>query len=507
MHARLTITALATALALAACQPAGDATPKGATDDGATHHLGQIAFKPCVLKGDGGLSVEGQCGHLDVAEDPARPQGRRITLNIARLPATGKGNAMPDPVFFIAGGPGQSATQLAPVVANALREVRKQRDLILVDQRGTGGSNPLDCKDAQGKPLEMDDTRTPSTADIAAFAQRCLASLEGRADPRFYTTTHAIADLEAVRAAMGADKINVMGASYGTRVAQQYAARHADHTRSIVIDGVAPNPLVVGAEFARTLQRALQLQQAQCAGQPQCKQRFGGDLVARLGALKAKLNATPVEVAYRDPTTNEAKRDMLTGDTVSGLAQGMSYMPQIAAMLPLLVNEAEQGRYEPLMAVAQAWTGQVSGLMNRGMQWSVVCAEDAPRYRPDPADATTVFGGEMGGLFFAACSVWPKGDVPKDFHAPFRSSLPTLLLSGELDPVTPPAYADEVAKGLGNARHLVLRGQGHGTMGTGCVPKLLGQFIETTDAKALDAKCLDSLTYTPPFTSFNGWEP
>lgn len=507
MYARLTLTALAAGLLLAGCQPANDPAAT-ATAESATHHLGKVALKPCVLGGDNGMpTVEAQCGHFEVAENPAQPQGRRIKLNIARLPATGKGNAQPDPVFFLAGGPGQAAVQTAPIINAALREVRKQRDVILVDQRGTGGSNPLDCKDAKGQPLELDASRMPTDASLADFARQCLASLDGRADPRFYTTTHAIADLDAVRAAMGLDKINVVGGSYGTRVAQQYATRYPQHTRTVVIDGVAPNRLVVGGEFARTLQRALQLQQAQCAEQPQCKQRFGGDLVARIKALKDKLNAAPVDVAYRDPTTNAPKRDTLSGDMVSGMAQGMSYMPQLAAMLPLVVAEAEQGRYESLMAVAQVWSGQVVGQMNRGMQWSVVCAEDAPRYQADPVDADTVLGGDMGRMFFAACAVWPKGDVPADFHAPFKTSLPTLLLSGELDPVTPPSYADEVAKGLGNARHIVLRGQAHGTLGTGCMPKLLGQFIERADPKALDAKCLDSLTYTPPFTSFNGWEP
>ncbi|TWI13426.1 alpha/beta hydrolase [Aerolutibacter ruishenii] len=508
MNARLTGTALGAALLLAACQPTGDTAPTAATADTAVHHLGQVTLQPCVLGGDNGLpTVEAQCGQFEVAENPAQPQGRRIKLNLARLPATGKGDAQPDPVFFLAGGPGQAATRLAPVVNAALREVRKQRDLILVDQRGTGDSNPLDCKDAKGAPLELDATRTPTDAELAGFARQCLASLAGRADPRFYTTTHAIADLEALRAAMGVDKINLVGGSYGTRVAQQYAMRHPAHTRTVVIDGVAPNRLVVGGEFARTLERALQLQQAQCAKLPQCQQRLGGDLVARLKALKDKLNAAPVEVAYRDPTTNEPRRDTLSGDLVAGLAQGVSYMPQVAAMLPLVVSEAEQGRYESLMAIARIWSGQVGGQMNRGMQWSVVCAEDAPRYRADPADDATVFGGGMGKLFFAACATWTKGEVPADFHAPFKSSLPTLLLSGELDPVTPPAYADEVAKGLGNARHLVLRGQAHGTMGTGCMPKLLSQFIESADPKALDTQCLDSLTYTPPFTSFNGWEP
>lgn len=490
----------------------GDAAPHARQSAGASGQrmFGRIAFKPCVLTSEQGFApVEAQCARFPVAENPAAPQGRRIALNIAWLPAGNKSGGTADPVFFLAGGPGQAATQYAAAVDLALKEARRQRDIVLIDQRGTGKSNPLDCRDAKGAPLELDDTAEFDAAGLSAYVGQCLKSLEGRADPRFYTTGEAIADLDSVRAALGAAKINLIGGSYGTRVAQQYAMHYPQHVRSVVLDGVAPNRLVVGGEFAPRLDQALRRQDAQCVRLPACKARFAttGDLIARLKALKSRLASSPVRVSYDDPDTHEPRQDTLTADTLTGLVHGVSYVPQLSSLLPLVVSEAEQGRYESLMAIARFWSSQVGDQLNRGMQWSVICAEDAPRYRPDPADAGTVLGPDMARMFFAACAQWPRGNAAADFTAPYRGHLPTLVISGELDPVTPPVYGDEVVKPLSNARHLVLRGQGHGGMNIGCMPKLLGRFFETTDPKALDASCLDSLSYVPPFTSFNGWEP
>jgi pimeloyl-ACP methyl ester carboxylesterase len=490
--------------------PAGSPQSTAPSASGERHY-GAIAFKPCVLDSEQGLPpIEAQCGTYSVAENPDDPHGRHIALNIAWLEAAGKNGGTPDPVFFLAGGPGQAATQVAAQVDMALRETRKQRDIVLIDQRGTGKSNPLDCRDAKGQPLRLDDSAELDEAALDAYVGQCLKSLEGRADPRFYTTGDAIRDLDAVRAALGVAKINVIGGSYGTRVAQQYAMRYPQHTRSVVLDGVAPNRLVVGGEFAQRLEEALRKQDAQCAKLPACQARFGrdgGDLIARLKTLKARLTTAPLPVSYRDPDTHELKHDVLTADTLTGLTHGVSYVPQLASLLPLVVSEAEQGRAESLMAIAKLWSGQVGGQLNRGMQWSVICAEDAPRYQPDPADAGTVLGPDMARMFFAACKQWPRGQVAADFTQPLKTDLPVLVISGELDPVTPPVYGEEVVKTLPHGRHFVLRGQGHGGMSLGCMPKLLGQFFETADAKALDAKCLDSLNYVPPFTSFNGWEP
>ncbi|MBW3551357.1 MAG: alpha/beta hydrolase [Proteobacteria bacterium] len=255
------------------------------------------------------------------------------------------------------------------------------------------------------------------------------------------------------------------------------------------------------------LEDALALQSAQCQQLPACRARFPTDLRTQLRQVMATLETAPVEVDYRDPGTGEARRDAVTADTLTTLAFVFSYAPQTSALLPLVIDEAAQGRYAPLMALTRMATASVSDQMTRGMQWSVLCAEDADRLQADVGAADTVLGAELARMFFAPCAVWPAGERPPGFDQPFQSELPTLLLSGELDPVTPPRYGERVAAHLPHGRHLVLQGQGHGAMALGCMPKLLGQFIESANAEALDADCLESLSYVPPFTSFNGWEP
>ncbi len=499
--------ALAAAWLLSGCGTGTTGTGQQETDT-AIRHYGSIAFEPCTLStAMVSQSIDAQCAKFDVAENPAEPKGRRIPLSIAWLPAQDRAGGTADPVFFLAGGPGQAATEYAALLDQTLAPVRKTRDIVLIDQRGTGKLSPLVCRDGNGQDLPLPEDVESGADAIADYAARCVQSLAGKADPRFYTTTNAVADLDAVRQALGVDKINLIGVSYGTRVAQQYAAHHPQHTRSLVLDGVAPNELVVGGEFARTFERALDLQVKQCQQLPSCKQRFPNDLRAQLGALKTRLAQAPVEVEYRDPATSELKRDTLTADTVVGLTHQFSYMPQMASLLPVVIDEADQGRYSQLMALSQMMSRQVGGQMSRPMQWSVICAEDADRYQPNPADADTVLGADVATAFFAACRTWPRGARPADFNQPLKSQVPALLLSGEIDPVTPPGYGEQVLKGLPNGRHLMLRGQGHNVSGVGCLPKLVGQFVESADAKKLDATCLDTIGYVPPFTGFNGWEP
>ncbi len=497
------LAASAALLLLAACQ----ATPEPASE-AAQRAYGQLTFKPCTLTGaQASSNVEAECATLQVPENPAEPNGRKIGLNIAWLDTENQGEGKQDPVFFLAGGPGQSATEVAATVNQALREVRRKRDIILVDQRGTGKSNPLSCVDAEGKELPVDESAAPTPALMAEYAGRCAATLRERADTRFYTTTQAIADLDAVRAALGVDKINLVGGSYGTRVAQQYAARYPQHTRAVVIDGVAPNDLVVGGDFANTFESAIELQSAMCRKDAACAKRFPVDTRTQLRNVMGTLRTAPAEVEYRDPGTAQVRRDTITADTVTGLALLFSYMPELSSLLPVVLDEAAHGRYAPLMSLNRLASRSVSGQLNRGMQWSVICAEDADRYAETAPEGDRLLGPDVARMFFAACPAWNVGTRPKDFTEPLRSNLPVLLLSGELDPVTPPRYAEQVVKTLPNGRHIVARGQGHGTLNAGCMPRLLGQFMDSADAKSLDATCLESLSPVPAFTSFNGWEP
>ena len=497
----LRFTAFALALALAGCSEPGRPVEKPEAD-AATRRVGRIAFEPCALPGMlAAQTRDGMCGTLRVPVDAAKPTGPTLDLRVVWLQAGDKGEPAADPVFFLAGGPGQAASEFAGAVGQALREVLKTRHVFLIDQRGTGQSAPLSCP----KGLEERFKDRTDVAAIEEYAQLCAAAQKH--DPRLFTTAHAVADLDTVRSALGAETINLVGVSYGTRVAQQYAMRYPKHTRALVLDGVLPNDVVAGGEFARMFERSLELRDGACAKDPACSKRYPKDLRAQLTLLKQRLEAAPVEVDYRDPATGQAKRGTLSAQTVVGLTHMFSYLPQAAAMLPVVVDEAVQGRYGPLMALASLGGESMAGSMNRGMQWSVICAEDADRFVADPADAGTALGPDMARMFFAACRTWPKGARPAGFAKPLAGSVPALLMSGELDPVTPPEYARRVATTLPNAKVVVLRGQGHGVMGTGCVPKLIGQFVEAASAKALDTKCLESVAPVPAFTSFNGWEP
>lgn len=466
--------------------------------------LGALAFQPCTLASKfSPTPVAAQCTRMAVPEDRAHPQARSIDLAIAWVPADDD-DAAPDPVFMLAGGPGQSALETYPAAAAAFAHVLKKRNVILVDQRGTGGSNPLECKgsdDSQADPATQSDP-----ARIRALTATCRDALEKKADLRFYTTTDAIADLDAVRAAIGADKIDLVGISYGTRVAQQYARTYAAHTRAVVLDSVAPNELILGNEFARNLQDALADNFKLCAGIPACARRMG-DPTANLDGLLAKLKAQPQPVSWRDPLTGETRQGTLTRDEVATLARMYAYTPLALATLPLSLSEALAGRYDTLKAQAVLLGGQLSGAMTTGMQLSVICSEDADGLKPDPAMDASVLGNQIVANLQASCAVWPHGQRPADFHQPLVSALPILVLEGQFDPVTPPRYGAQVVKHLRNGRLLVLRGQGHNVIGVGCMPRLLARFIDTADAKSLDANCLDALPATPPFTSFNGWEP
>ena len=489
--------AAALALALAGCAD----KPQAEADAAQGRRFGALVFQPCSLNSPiAKEGIEAQCTTLQVAENPAEPNGRKIGLKIAWVAPENEADALPDPIFMLAGGPGQSALQTYPGMDPAFKEARKRRHVILVDQRGTGGSNLLNC--------DMDGD-APDTASIDAardLAKACVATLSKKADLRYYTTTDAVRDLETVRHALGVDKINLMGVSYGTRVAQQYALRHANHTRTVLLDSVVPNTLPLGNIFARNLDDALALQFGQCTKDPACRDKLG-DPRQQLDALLAKLRANPPLVQYRDASTYALKEDRLTAEMVAGLVRMYAYMPAAASLLPNLIHEANEGRYGELMALAQMLGGEMQDAMATGMQFSVVCTEDAGSFTARAEDKDTVLGQQMAGTMGAMCSVWPTGKVPADFRTPLTGPTPVLAISGEYDPVTPPRYGDEAIAKLSHARHLVLKGQGHAVLSVGCMPKLFAQFVEKADPKALDAKCLDTLDAVPPFTSFNGWTP
>jgi pimeloyl-ACP methyl ester carboxylesterase len=471
----------------------------------AARSLGSLQFQPCTLPSTGlPEPVEALCTTLKVPENHAEPAGRQIELAIAWVPT--EGEAEPDPVLLLAGGPGQAAREAFPQLAGAFREVLRSRHVILVDQRGTGASNPLACRDEEGRNAFTEGAEaTPEAA--RRFAERCLAELSKQNDVRYFTTTDYIADLEAVRTAIGAEKVNLYGGSYGTRVGLQYAKAHPTRIRTLTIDSVVPNDLVLGSEHARNLDATLETQWARCAADSACKAALA-DPGGALAAVRAAL-ADPAlaPVRFRNPTSGAWQEERPSMAQLGILLRLYSYSPMTAAALPVILAQARDGDYAPLLAQASLLMSRVGDSIMHGMQLSVMCTEDAPELVENPADAGTLMGPEFVGFTLAQCAVWPRGERPANFRAPLTGDLPVLAISGELDPVTPPRYGDQAIQGLANARHLVLKGQGHTPLAVGCMPRLFAQFIEGADAKKLDAKCLDSLAALPPGTGLHGWEP
>ncbi|MBI2399260.1 MAG: alpha/beta fold hydrolase [Xanthomonadales bacterium] len=471
----------------------------------AERKVGSLTFRDCDLKNAmAGEVMGGLCATLDVPENPDEPGGRKIPLRIGLVPARGAEPA-PDPVFFLAGGPGQSALDSYPAIAAGFERMREKRHIVLIDQRGTGGSNKLVCK-GEGDKSAFADESVDSPDAQRDFAAKCARELAGTADPRQYTTTVAVSDFEAVRKALGAPKVNLVGGSYGTRAAQTYLRYYPDSVRGMILDGVVPPTLALGNDHAKNLEAALASIFQRCREDKACFAAFG-DPAEDLSRLKLQLRSGAKPVHYRDPMTWELRDQEFAFGHLASTVRLFAYAPEVAALLPHALQEASAGRFETLMAQSDMFTGELGESIMHGMQLSVICSEDAARLVVDPDDADSLLGTEMIEVMHAQCSAWPKGERPADFHDPLSSDVPVLLMSGEFDPVTPPRYGEETAKGYRNGRHLVVRGRGHIVLTAGCMPKLAAEFIDKNEAKALDAACLDVMPAIPAFLHANGWGP
>ena len=453
-----------------------------------------IEVAPCRLRG---VEHEALCGSVQRALDPARPNATQIAVHYAVLPALAR-NKRPDPVFFFAGGPGQSAIDIAPQVAAMLARFANRRDIVLIDQRGTGRSAPLLCE-ADDPALPLAELFTPDRQRERIAA--CLVKLKAlpHGDLRFYTTTLAMQDAEAVRAALGAERINLVGASYGTRAVLEYLRQFPTRVRRAVIDGVAPPDMVLPAAFSADNQAALDALLGACEADKACAAREP-QLRERWRGLLASL---PRAIELRHPITDRSERLSLTRDMLLGMVRGPLYAPALAAALPAAIGQASQGRFDALAGLAQALGGRRGLPLAVGMHFSVICAEDFPRLGAAIDKPGADFGASFATLYRDICASWPRGDVPAAFYALPAAPAPTLVLSGGLDPATPPRHGERVAQALGaKARHSVVPNAGHGVMGLACMRDALYRFVDAAsddDALKVDADCARAIPRPPMF--------
>jgi len=460
-----------------------------------------LELTDCELIGDRGIGrIQASCATVMQPLNPERPDDGTIEVRVAVIRSLSP-EPRPDAFTIINGGPGGSSISLYVQSARVFEAIRRERDLVIVDQRGTGRSSPLDCPELED-PIEEFDLEL-----VTAATDRCLAALPH--NPRYFTTSVAVQDLDSIRQQLGYEQWNIYGVSYGTRVALHYARRFPDQVRSLIIDGVVPPQLVLGPNAALNGQQTLDRLLARCQADPVCTSTFGS-LQPKLSELFEQLRAQRVGVAISDPISGALDDVEIGWGHLAITLRMLSYAPETAALIPLMIDLAySQKDYRPIASNAQRIISEMQGLIRAGMHNAVVCAEDIP-FLGDvdwAALEATYLGEQQTRALLATCARWPEGVADADIKAPLESNVPTLILSGEEDPITPPAYGEMVGERLPNSRHIIAPGQGHGVFSRGCIPGLITEFIDTGTAAELDIDCVNRLQPMPFFLDTMGPAP
>jgi pimeloyl-ACP methyl ester carboxylesterase len=447
-------------------------------------------------------SIAARCGTLEVPENPAQPAGATILLRVAVVPALNR-RAAAAPLFILAGGPGQAASDLYTSYAGAFARINRNHAIVLVDQRGTGRSAPLSCDypdDWQSAADDLPQLRQATRACLDKYGERV----------RYYTTSIAVGDLDRVRVALGYPSIDLYGSSYGTRVAELYMRRHPLATHAVILDGVTDPEQAIGPETPLDGERALNLILARCEHAPACAAAYP-ELQRDLATLRRRFGPEQQALVVSDPSSGLPLQVNFSRNMLNAALRFLSYNSTEASLLPTLIHRGALGDLAPLASQSIMMSRQIGDQLASGMQNSVVCSEDEPLFAASNIDreriAQTYQGSDQVDAVAQICKLWPRGPADADLHSALHSDVPTLLLSGEADPVTPPDDAVRAAQGLTQHRQLVLAGEGHGQAATACVPKLMAAFLDNPVPQTLDASCLTPHRPAPFFVGLTGPAP
>jgi pimeloyl-ACP methyl ester carboxylesterase len=414
---------------------------------GLVAHAAQPPMHPCTIEGEAA-----RCGDISVPENYGEPGGRRIALHAVVLGGGNRGEGR-EPIFVLAGGPGQAATTLTQGASSIFRSVRRTRDVVLIDQRGTGGANRLDC------------ARAPRSLLVPADLGGCVARLSQDATLRYYGTDSFLEDLESTQKVLGYDRIVLFGLSYGTRAAYAYARRYPESVRAVVLVGPAPVSMRLVDSFAEDGRRSLDAIVADCLADPRCSQAF-----PNVGK-----DAEHFRTSVRDPFR------------LLGL-QTLQYSANTAVLIPTLLKSAAAGDFSPLDSVLAGLREEYLGQLALGLHLTIVCGEDLPFGELETVSA-------LRAEYARACRGWPAAPVATNFHEPVRLSTPALLLVGEWDPVTSPRLARAAADQFSPSHLVVFPKTGHAVPAfEGCAGALVAGFLE---GGAIDDSCTATLGRPP----------
>lgn len=448
----------------------------------------QAPQQPAAATTCADITVPGvRCTIISVPENRTTGRGRTISLRVAVLPARGP-NRVADPVFFLAGGPGQAATEFLRNPRITRDPLGLRRDLVFLDQRGTGSSNRLMC---DFYPAE--DYAQGRFADFMPIdrVRACRAALESKADLAQYTTAASAADLEDVRKALGYERINLSGSSYGTRLAMEYVRTYPDAVRTVMLNGAVPPSLRMPEGFGRAAQQALDGLLDECAATPACAAAYP-DIRNESRAVFARLARGPVITSL----PGQATAVTMTRHNVAEAIRYMTYSSHQSSRVPLLLHRAHQGDFT---GIAQYLRDYRRDGAFEALYLSISCAEDVPFLSKDAAaqDEGTYLGSYRVRQQQAACAAWPRGAVPAWHGQPVRASVPVLITTGLLDPVTPPAGGEVIAKTLTRSLHLKVPSGAHslgGLRGLDCLTAIERDFVERASVARIDAGCVKAIT-------------
>ncbi len=449
-------------------------------------HPSRSKLQPCKVQRDGG-EVDALCGQYQVWENRQAKAGRKISLKIVVIPALGP-NPKPDPIVVLGGGPGQAAT-----VMTGIPGLARDRDLLFVDQRGTGEPDQMQC--LLGTP-----------GDLQSFLEqlfpldpvrRCREELGKKYDLTLYTTAAGADDLDEVRAWLGYDKLNLAGYSYGTRMAQVYLKRHPQSVRTVTLWGSVPMDEALPISHSPAGQRSLDIVFELCEQDAACSARF--PVRKDFEAVMARLDKGPVEVEVPHPETEKPIKVRLPREVVAETIRSILYNAQGAAALPLAFHEAAAGDWKRLgeMIVPQRY-GTLVGL-SHGLFFSVTCSEDMPHITEELIAARTA------GSFLrddrvrrqkAACDLWPRAKVEPGHRDAVRSDLPVLVINGRLDPVTPPDFGRRTVAGFSNSLFLEIPYESHGIFDD-CPLGIAQTFVDRASLQGLDTSCIAQMKPAP----------
>lgn len=445
-----------------------------------------IELKACHIDNH---SQEVLCGIHTVFENRTTGEGRQIDIHFAVLPAIDE-TVEPDPIVVFAGGPGQSAIDMVAFVRSVFSEVNQRRDLVLIDQRGMGASHPLACDIDEDEISNLDVEA--GERRIRELLDECRAGLD--ADVTLYTQDLANDDIHEILQGLGYARVNLYGGSWGTRSALFYAHQFPDHVRTVVLDGNLPLDNPAPAYAAADGERALRALFADCAADPACHQAFP-DLADDFDTAMDLIGPEGVSVNSADPTTGVTQPLLLTQDSFGDALRSILYASSVSRILPLLIDQAAHGDYRTLQGVSSVFAAAADGSM-LGTSLTIFCSEELARagtVDADPQAEQRLLRHGMLDFFENACRSWPAAPLPEIYNENVGAEMPALLLSGELDPITPPRWGEAMARALPNSLHLVATGTGHNVAPVGCAPDLISQFIDQGNLDGIDGSCLGEI--------------